>query len=362
MPTKTLNSPGENLSEKRIRAITRNYARLRVAVVGDYCLDRYFDIDPALAEVSIETDLPVHNVVRTRCFPGGSGTIVNNLAALGIGHIHPVGFCGDDGEGWELRRALGQLPGIQLDDFLTTTKRQTFTYSKPLLVEPGKPPVELSRLDIKNRNQTPLAVSRALIQSIDSLWPKVDAIILLEQTSLPETGVLTSPVLRHIRQLHRKDPRRFVLADSRRGLAHFPPVALKMNADELARMTNQPLSESLDACREVASSLARKNQQPVFVTLAARGIMAAEASGQTFHLPALPIRGPIDIVGAGDSVTANLTATVAAQGTLQEAAAMAMAAASIVVHKLGVTGTASPREILNVLNPCEGMSYVHGAS
>src|SRR5580693_8245693 len=104
----------------RFRAVTRGYRQLRIAVVGDFCLDRYLEIDPSRVERSIETGLPVHNVVRIRSQPGGAGTIVNNLVALGIGEIIAVGFCGDDGEGYELRRELAALPGVKLDHFLTT--------------------------------------------------------------------------------------------------------------------------------------------------------------------------------------------------------------------------------------------------
>ncbi len=77
-------------------------------MVGDFFLDRYLHIDPSRAEVSIETGLTVYNVVDVRPQPGAAGTIVNNLVALGIGEILAVGFCGDDGEGYELRRALAR--------------------------------------------------------------------------------------------------------------------------------------------------------------------------------------------------------------------------------------------------------------
>ena len=42
-------------------------------------------IDPARQEISIETGLPVHNIVRVRCQPGAAGTILNNIVALGVG-------------------------------------------------------------------------------------------------------------------------------------------------------------------------------------------------------------------------------------------------------------------------------------
>jgi bifunctional ADP-heptose synthase (sugar kinase/adenylyltransferase) len=50
-------------------------------------------------------------------------------------------------------------------------------------------------------------------------------------------------------------------------------------------------------------------------------------------------------VGAGDSVSANLAAAISAGAGLREALELANAAASVVIHKLGTTGTASVQEL-----------------
>ena len=150
------------MTPERFRSITSGYAALRIAIVGDFCLDRYLEIDPARCETSIETGLPVHNVVRVRAQPGGAGTILNNLVALRVGRIVPVSFCGDDGEGYELRRELARLPGVELDHFVTSPLRRTFTYCKPLIVEPDREPVELKRLDSKNWTPTPPSLAQRL--------------------------------------------------------------------------------------------------------------------------------------------------------------------------------------------------------
>ena len=52
---------------------------------------------------------------------------------------------------------------------------------------------------------------------------------------------------------------------------------------------------------------------------------------------------------AGDAVTANLIAALAAGATVGEAIEIAMVAASIVIHQLGTTGTATIREIGELL-------------
>src|SRR3954471_6934635 len=100
------------LSDTLISRILSALAGKRIGVVGDLFLDRYLDIDAGLTEPSIETGLDAYQVVRVRSYPGALGTIINNLAALGVGRIVPVAIIGDDGEGYELRKALARMPPV----------------------------------------------------------------------------------------------------------------------------------------------------------------------------------------------------------------------------------------------------------
>lgn len=339
------------MSPERFQAITGEYGRLRVALVGDFCLDRYLEIDPRKQEISIETGLPVHNVTNVRSQPGGAGTIANNLVALGVGTIYPVGFAGEDGEGYELRRALAALPGVRLDHFIQTSERRTFTYCKPLVIEAGKSPRELNRLDQKNWLPTPAFLTERLTAELAAVASEVNAIILLSQVDEPETGVLTKGVLESVRKMIGSNPQQISLADSRHGLEQFPPVLFKLNAAELASLAGTNAAADLPEIMLSAQALARRNGHAVFVTLAERGIIGAAPEGATEHLPAWPVHGEIDVVGAGDAVTANLTAALAAGATLREALELANAAASIVIHQLGTTGSASPNQLHRLLFP-----------
>ena len=337
------------MTPERFSALTGRYHRLRVAVVGDFCLDRYLEIDPARTETSLETGLPVHNVVSVRGQPGAAGTILNNLAALGLGAIYPVGFCGEDGEGFELQRALAAKPGVQMDGFVATPARRTFTYCKPLLIESARPPVELNRLDSKNWTPTPPGVEARLIQAIEGLAARIDALVLLDQVDVADTGVVTAQIRQAVHRVAAQSPNLPILADSRRSLRGFPPVIYKMNARELAALTGAPPDASIVSIRHTALALARSTGREVFVTLAERGIVGAAPGGPAHHVPALPIRGDIDIVGAGDAVTANLTAALAAGASVREAIELASVASSIVIHQLGTTGTASVAEIRDLM-------------
>ena len=329
------------MNRSRLHDITTKYPQLRIAVVGDFCLDRYLEIDPARSETSLETGLPVYNVAHVRSQPGAAGTILNNLAALGIGGIFPVGFVGDDGEGFELRRALQARPGVKLDHFLQTAERRTFTYCKPLVLAPGQPPVELSRLDSKNWTPTPDGVQDRLIKSVLAIAESADAIILMDQVDVAETGVVTAKLLGVIAEIAAKRPDLLIIADSRRGLKGYPAVTFKMNAAELSALTGAANKLGVEEIEMLAGSVARRHGRTVFVTLAERGLLGATSDGQVAHVPALPVRGPIDIVGAGDSVTANLTCALAAGASLRESLEIAAIASSIVIHQLGTTGVAT---------------------
>lgn len=333
------------MDRARFDRLTSAYPALRIAVVGDFCLDRYLEIDPAREELSIETGLPVHNVVQVRAQAGAAGTVLNNLVALGIGTLHAVGFCGEDGEGYELRRALSRMPGVRMEHFLESPERRTFTYCKPLIVAPGSEPRELSRLDSKNWSPTPPALARAIASRLAQLAPEVDAIIVMEQVDVPDTGAITSEVHATLAQLAAAKPALPIIADSRRGLGHYPRVILKMNLAEFRVLVQQPQLGALPEIRAAALSLARARHRPVFVTMAERGIIGASPEGAFEHIDSHPVRGTIDVVGAGDSVTANLASALAAGATLRVAMQCAMAAASTVIHQLGTTGTASVHDL-----------------
>ncbi len=338
------------MSPLRLAELLRCFPRLRLAVVGDFCLDRYLEIDPDHEELSIETGLPVYKVDRVRAQPGAAGTVLNNLSALGVGSLLPVGFYGDDGEGFELERCLRALPAVAMDGFERTLLRRTFTYCKPLLVRRGAAPVELNRLDSKNWTPTPPELCDALAQTVRGLHGKVDAVVVMDQVDLHGTGVVSGPVLEALAELALEVP---VLADSRNGFGAYPPLVFKMNRAEFAAMTGLAPDAATAGIQAALEAFSRNKGQAVFVTLAEDGVLGVRPGEAPGWTPALPLRGPIDVVGAGDSVTAALATALAAGATTLEAMELAMLAASLTVHQLGTTGTAAPGEI-TALNAARG--------
>ncbi|MFA6110050.1 MAG: PfkB family carbohydrate kinase [Candidatus Latescibacterota bacterium] len=341
---------------RRAAEILEAFPGLRLAVIGDFFLDAYFDCDPALEEISLETGRPCHQVIRTRRQAGAAGTVATNLAALGVGSIEAVGFCGDDGEGYELRRAMTGL-GLDLSGFFVCPERFTPTYGKPCHVDPARPgaPVteELERLDLKNRQPTPARLQRQLLDHLMSRASAWDGAAVLDQANEAECGVLTTRVRRGVVAAARRRPRTVFLADSRERIGLFRKVCTKPNQFEAARALEEPTSTppsrprsrpTLTASRRHALALADRTGRPVFLTLGTRGMLVADR-GSVIQVPAFAVEGPVDPVGAGDATSAALLACLAGGASLVEAAWIAAAAASITVQQLGTTGTATPAQI-----------------
>lgn len=331
------------MTRERLSAILDRFAALRVAVIGDFFLDRYLDLDAALTETSLETGLDAYQVVRVRVYPGAAGTVVNNLAALGLGAISAVGAIGDDGEGYELRRALTGL-GVDTDHLLTRADRFTPTYTKPMLRQGDGPARELHRLDIKNRTPTPADLEAALIDHLMSAVAEVDAVMVMDQVAEADCGVITPRVREALQSLARERRDLLVFVDSRRRIGEFRDVTIKVNrAEALAAAGGDDLDR---AARILAARVGRS----VFVTLGADGILVCY--GETsVRVPGFRVEGEIDIVGAGDAAAAGLAASLGAGASPVEAALVANLVASITIQQLGVTGTASPEQVLARLTP-----------
>ena len=330
------------LTAEVLDSILARIPSLRIAVVGDLFLDRYLDIDPALTEPSLETGLDAYQVVRVRPSPGAAGTVVNNLAALGVGTIWPVAVIGDDGEGYELRGALRALPGVNDDGVVVDRSRRTPTYTKPLLQRGNLPPQELNRLDIKNRAPLSRQSEDIVLRLLDDLFPKADALVVLDQVSEANCGVISDRVREHLQALGEHAPGKPLLADSRARIGLFRSVWLKPNRGECLRAAGL---SNLDAGVEM---LARRCGRPVFCTCGEQGILVVDPRrqpAQPFVVPAYAVRGPIDPVGAGDSISAALACALAAEASLPAAAAFANLVASITITQLGTTGTASPEQL-----------------
>ncbi|HXK62297.1 MAG TPA: PfkB family carbohydrate kinase [Acidobacteriota bacterium] len=328
------------MKERRLEEILGRFAELRILVVGDFFLDQYLEIDPDLAEISLETGLEAHQVVAVRNSPGAAGTVCSNLAALGVG-VRALGIIGRDGNGLELLKGL-QDRGVDTGLMVETLERYTPAYLKPMRRTPGGAE-EMNRLDIKNRTPTPEALQEEVITRFGSALEGVQGVIIADQVEEDDHGVITSAVRSELERLARAHEEKIFLADSRAHIGAFQDVIIKPNEKEgMAAVRARGLDDP--EYEELLGALFSQTRKPVFLTCGERGIYVYDGVN-IIHCPAIPVCGPIDIVGAGDSASAGIVSALCAGANLEEAALVGNLCASVTIRKIGVTGTASPEEI-----------------
>jgi rfaE bifunctional protein kinase chain/domain len=323
------------MNQADLSSILSKFADLTILVLGDYFLDRYLMIDTEIAETSVETGREAHQVVEIRNSPGAAGTVTNNLKALGVGKVIALGIIGNDGHGYDLEQSL-LATGVETDNIIRAENRYTPTYTKPIRTSTD---TETERLDVKNRSATPIELETRVIERLESLYDQADGIIVLDQVQETDCGVVTSRVRTRLAELCAQNDRP-VLADSRSHISEFTNTILKPNQDELAAATQE--TEPTKAAR----SLSQRTERPVILTRGPDGITTSDGTS-TWAIPGIPVPDPVDIVGAGDSVSAAVTSALAAGTTLPEAALLGVIVSSITVQQIGTTGTASPDQVLS---------------
>ena len=311
-------------------------------------MSSYLDLDSRLTEKSVETGLDAYQVTRVRTSPGAGGTVTNNLASLGVGRIWALTLIGVDGDGLELKRELASR-GVDLAHVIETPDRRTPTYTKPMLSDARAPARELNRLDIKNRTPMPAMLVRELARRLDQVVAQADAVIVADQVSEPECGVMTLAMRERLAELGQRYPSKIIVADSRERIGLYRNVITKPNRTECLReVANVPgAAGSSDESPEASAArlLASRTGQPVYCTIGQSGMLYADPS-RTVYVPAYAVHGPIDMVGAGDSATAGLVCALCAGADPIEAAALGNLVASITIQQLGTTGTATPEQVI----------------
>jgi len=336
------------MSAERLGELIAAFPRLRIAVLGDFFLDKYFDVDPAAAELSVETGKKAHQVARVRHSPGAAGTVVCNLASLAAGTLHAIGFSGDDGESYELRGDLDRL-GCHTEHLHRAADRVTPTYLKPRDQDDPSLDGEHQRYDIKNRTTTPEAVQRKIIESLDTLLPELDAVIVADQVEQPDCGVVTALVREALAERATQHPHVIFWADSRRRIRQFCGCIIKPNQFE-AMGRDEPMpgdTVNLDELLSDMQQLRAAHGSPICVTRGAQGMIVSDP--EPTLVPGVRLDGPTDPTGAGDSATASAVLALAAGAKLPEAALLGNLVASITVEQLAVTGTARPEQLADRL-------------
>ena len=330
----------DGIPAARMEAIFAGMDRVRAGLLGDICLDVYWEADMRRAELSRETPHHPLPIVRERMSPGGGGNVAANLAALAPASVCLLSALGEDWRGRELLRLLAGLSldvsGIVSDGALVTN-----AYIKPMRHGLSDVVYEDPRLDFAAYEPLPCTAEDALLDALDRLAPTLDVLCVSDQMPC---GVVTPRVRARVNALARQGLR--VVVDSRDRIGLYTHVTLKPNELEGAKAAGLD-AHALRGVTEFAAAaekLAAQNTASIFMTLGAQGAVYADG-GETWHIPARRVPPPIDFCGAGDSSLAGFALALAAGAQPHEAAAFAGLCSEVTIQQIGTTGTATRGQV-----------------
>src|SRR3954454_15696875 len=172
----------------------------RVALVGDFMLDRY--VFGRTERISPEGPIPILKFHHEEQRLGGAGFVQAGLAALGA-QVNVVGVVGHDSYAQEMRQRLMET-GANINGLIPCTGRPTVTKTRFLGSSEDKTPQQMIRLDIEETGPVDAATAEQLIARGVAAMEQADLLCLEDYNK----GVLTADVcVKLIEQArHRKIP------------------------------------------------------------------------------------------------------------------------------------------------------------
>lgn len=329
----------EGIGEFRLAQLLGGFGTLRAGVIGDVCLDAYWVADLTRSTLSRETPHYTLPIVDERYSPGAAGNVAANLAALGCSEVMICSVVGNDWRGGLLKDLLA-AGGIDTSYLLADRGWITPAYCKPIRTGLQNVQQEGARLDFQNYKPLPAALAARLGEALDAMAARCDIIAVTDQLPF---GVIGDEVRRKL--THWAAQGKIVVVDSRERIGLFRGVIVKPNEVEASGwFGEEPTTRTPEEWSELARRLSEEVQGVCCMTLGSEGAIWAQDGRCTF-VPTRPLGPPIDIVGAGDAFAAAALCTLGVGGTGPEAAALAHYASSVVIRKIGTTGTASQDEI-----------------
>ena len=331
------------MKKEQLQKILGDLSNVKIAVIGDFCLDAYWFIDEAMSEISVETNQATRPVREQRYSLGGAGNVTNNLAAMKIKDIRAFGVIGTDPFGAEMVRVM-KATGIEPRNLLIQEDAwYTHAYAKPYLNDN-----ELNRVDFGNYNVLSKETADRLIANLIKEIPEVDVVIINQQVP---SGIHIDYFKKRLVEVIAQFPKKTFIVDSRNFNDFYTGAIRKMNDTEAANLCGMKKKpDEVVLYSEVvaaANELYKRYKKPLFITRGSKGSLTIDENGIS-ETPGLMILSKVDTVGAGDSYLAGAASSLAAGYDMNVAAQIGSFVAGVTVQKLFQCGTATPEEILTV--------------
>jgi len=310
----------------------------RILVLGDLCLDEY--IVGKAQRLSREAPVPVLEFQERFTIPGAACNPARNCTALGA-QASVAGVVGDDDAGRQL------IAGLQSSDVGTegvVVEAGRATTLKMRVLASHLFPQQVARVDLQQRHPLARKTRTSLAAFLRDTLPIVDAVLVSDYLS----GVVDASLMRVVREAA-QERGALVAVDAQGDFPKFKGVALfRCNREEAEAFLHQRLNGDPAFARAGLQLKRRLGVGAVVITRGSDGMSLVDHAGRHHHIPAVNRSEVFDVTGAGDTVIAVLTLSLAVGASPLEASMLANIAAGLVVRKLG-NATPSQEELTSAV-------------
>jgi D-glycero-beta-D-manno-heptose-7-phosphate kinase len=309
-----------------------HFAGKKICVVGDIIADVYIFGKPY--RLSREAPVVVVKYEESKVYPGSAGNTINNLAAMGA-MVFPVGLIGSDSIGGKLMDFFAGSENIDSGGIIRHAG-ETITKTRILAGDTHVSKQQVIRIDKDDRRKNTAKEKSLLMDSLAAIAPLVDAIIVSDYGH----GAVNAKVLDFVKDAAKKT---IVVGDSRYSLRKYTGLTMiTPNESEAYALAGLPDDAAIeDVGKKVLSGM---NLKALLITRGNRGMTLFLQNGKVHHIPISGKDDVTDVTGAGDTVCAAATLSLASGADFLDAAKIANFAAGIVVMKRG-TATVTIEEL-----------------
>jgi rfaE bifunctional protein kinase chain/domain len=304
--------------------VTTNLDKVRILVVGDVMLDRYWFGD--VSRISPEAPVPVVRIAKREARLGGAANVARNAAALGT-QAGLLGIVGNDEAGDEVQQLLeggGIRSYLKRDEAISTIIKLRVIGRQQQMV----------RIDFEEAPTD--TVLRDKLQQFKALLPDYDVIVLSDYAKGSLVAVADMiAAARAAGKVVMVDPKGDDFS------RYAGATVLTPNKSEFKLIAGSWSSEEQLTAKAQAMR-AELKLDALLLTRSEEGMTLYTEDGQ-YHTPA-QAREVFDVSGAGDTVIATMACMLGAGAGWQEAVETANRAGGIVVGKLG-TATVTHAEL-----------------
>ena len=309
---------------KDLEAIIKNASKLKVLVIGDVMLDRFWW--GSVSRISPEAPVPVVSLEKTSIAAGGAANVAANIAGFGA-EPYLIGVIGNDEAGQTFPEVLSNA---NVSRFKLYTIKNRKTTIKTRIIAHNQ---QVARIDQETITNLQVKEVKRIFENTQKEIENADIIVISDYAK----GFLSEELLMRLISLASEKNKMILIDPKGKDYSKYQGATiLTPNQRETADacgldVNNQNLAE--EAKKIILEKL---SLEALLITQGEQGMTLLQKGKEKCHLHAAT-RKVYDVTGAGDTVIAAMAVALASGLNFLEAAEIANLAAGLVVEQVGTT-------------------------